>query len=264
VKTASPQPARPKRGFTLIELLVVIAIIAVLAALLLPALSKAKAQAWRVKCASNLHQIGVALVLYVDESRRFPVFGDPHMVSPPPDMRTIFWDYKILTYAGNQKGVFVCPAPAGTNNETADINWTLIDGKKFMWPNRSYGYNAAGVGYSGGGGIQEGRGGAGLGLDSTLEYASALTFLPDTKVIVPSDMIAVVDYLPYYDDDGDGDYHPDAVYSGTFTGAHHSGRANGVFCDAHVEYAKTNVWKAARERWNYDHQLHTNAFTYFP
>lgn len=100
-------------GFTLMELLVVIAIISALAALLLPALGRAKESSRATACLSNLRQIGVALQLYVqDNDNRLPILRDKSLSRsndlPSPDLvlSNYLGNVQVLKCPSDRKGVF--------------------------------------------------------------------------------------------------------------------------------------------------------------
>jgi len=108
---------KTKRGFTLIELLVVIAIIAILASLLLPALSRAKERARSIACISNLKQWGLSMNMYLDENNQFlPDFSIPSSAPGAPSgysQDKIKWtDLAAFSDAGSGNGAWFNALPA--------------------------------------------------------------------------------------------------------------------------------------------------------
>jgi prepilin-type N-terminal cleavage/methylation domain-containing protein/prepilin-type processing-associated H-X9-DG protein len=261
-----------KSGFTLLELLVVIAIIAILASFLLPALSRGKNAAQSTVCKGNLHQIDLALRLYISDFQRYPLRGG-NFLGATPTMHA-HWMKLLSEYGLRNLSASVSPQAAGNMHRGT---WRCPSARYTARSNSNdtvyfdYGYNGSGL-YSGR------LGPLGLGFKALMgpEGPFLMTSVSESDVKNPADMIAFGDAATkvapqrldfVFDEIWRHDSPFAAAFPTIFKDANrlaanrHGGKWNVVFCDGHVEAPKLekvffDESSAARRRWNRDNESH--------
>jgi type II secretory pathway pseudopilin PulG len=241
---------------------VVIAIIAILAAMLLPALAKAKSKAKQTSCINNLKQIGIALAVYNGDFKQYP--GDYSAAR-----NCYVWPTRLLSVMGNNRNAFSCPAAAliygwdtnynktlgGVGEDGVFSPFTVTPTSRF-----SLGYNDWGVdiGHR-----------PQLGLGGDVDGGLSQGIVTDSQVKNPSDMIALGDVK--------GADNPGLIFFGAnldpgdsssaghtqWPSNRHNYRIDFLFTDSHVDPVKrpdvvdpNNI--AWRRRWNNDNLAHLN------
>lgn len=272
--TPLPEECRGK-AFTLVELLVVVGIIAVLIAILMPALSRARQNAVRIKCQANLRSLGQAMTMYVQQYGVYPCCT--HVRA-----QAIVWTVRLRPYAGGEREVFYCPAqdercrwktdyPASVPRATALASSCGYEPGEplLLYPGSffSYGYNFGGASSKIWGNIGLVTDGThrGLGFQADTDVANILGagHIAANRVKAPSEMIAIADTIA----DGLADCAvspiPDAK-AFMWPARVHSGGANVLFCDGHVQwYLQKDItftdWAdprslQIRRMWNNNHE----------
>ncbi|MDR3456464.1 MAG: prepilin-type N-terminal cleavage/methylation domain-containing protein [Verrucomicrobiae bacterium] len=264
-----PPTRSQNAGLTLIELLVVIAIIALLAALLLPAVASAKSYAHSVSCKNRLHQMGLALSMYVhDNQNKYPFYLGPAGPSygdalGPGGRATglVYWSSKLFPYYPlNWTNLsFQCPGYRGK------ISGPDIPGA--IDRAGGYAFNSWGV-------RTDDRTNENFGLGPVMYWKDSsgnfMPAIPESKVNVPSEMLAIIDSRMDAGEVGGDDWgHCDGSSAGGLAPPYpyvlrHGKNYNQLYCDGHVSATKPSIlFDPAKSAalWNYDHQPHPELWT---